>query len=297
LDKNTANNWKNNVLDIIFEALAESEVLLDCIVFKGARILNKRLESYSRQSLDIDANILKEFLDKYENYAQLQEILEIEISESIVNYLEKQETVIYELDKLRVIKKPNKDHKLGWNAFEVSISIKDLSQRSVRGLPKLKIDIAAPEELGENSISALNIGASTVTAYTLERISGEKLRAFLSSLPTYRSKVKKPGKAIRAKDIYDIARILERYPISNGPFWDIASKEFVCACRSRFLDCIGVQTFEEELKITEDTYNSDLTIPNDIKFEEAWQSLLSIVNYFTEEKVFPFYFPLPENLE
>lgn len=127
MDKDSANSWKNNVLDVVFNALAESDVLLDCIVFKGARVLSKRLNSYSRQSLDIDANMLKEFVDRYGSNSQLREVLEREISDAINSHLEKQDPVIYQLDRLKVTKKPNNEHKLGWNAFEVVISIKDLT--------------------------------------------------------------------------------------------------------------------------------------------------------------------------
>lgn len=297
LDKKTAENWKNDVLDIVFKALAESKVLVDCIVFKGARILNKRLNSYSRQSLDIDANMLAEFVNKYQAYTEIRDILEKEIEEAIINYFEKQDPVIYELGRLKIIRKPNTDHKLGWDAFEVAISVKDLSRANVRGLPNLRIDIAAPEELGAESISSLNVGDGTIKAYTLERIAGEKLRAFLSTLPTYRKKVSKPGKAIRVKDIYDIARILKQYPISIDDFWDKVGEEFIRACKSRYIDCLGGASFEEDVSITEETFNTDLTLPEDILFEEAWKSLHEIIDYFDKSKITPFNFPLPGSYE
>lgn len=293
MDEKTRNSWKNDLLDIVFDALAESETLLDCIVFKGARILNKRLDSYTRQSLDIDANMLEEFFAQYETYAELSSILEKEIEQVIKNYFEAQSPVTYELDKIKIIKKPHKDHELGWNAFEVIISVRDLSLTGTRGLPNLKIDIAAPEVLGKESISSLDIGSGTVKAYTVERIAGEKLRAFLSSLPAYRKKVRKPGKAVRAKDIYDLARVINQHHISDKVFWDKVSIEFIRACESRYIDCLGKASFEEDISITEETYKSDTTLPEDISFEMAWGSVCEIVNYFEKEKVVPFSFTLP----
>jgi hypothetical protein len=295
MDEKTRNSWKNDLLDIIFDALAESEVLIDCIVFKGARILNKRLDSYSRQSLDIDANMLAEFVQQYASYAELSSILEKEIEQVIKNHFEEQSPVTYELDKIKIIKKPHKDHELGWNAFEVIISVQDLSRPSTRGLPNLKIDIAAPEVLGDDSISSLDIGGGTIKAYTLERIAGEKLRAFLSTLPAYREKVSKPGKAVRVKDIYDLARIIKQYPISNKDFWRKVGIEFRRACESRYIDCLGQSSFEEDILITEESYKSDTTLPDDISFEMAWGDLCEIVEYFNKEKIVPFSFSLPKD--
>ena len=39
-----ADRWKSHVLDEVFVALAASETLDECLVFKGARVLNVRLE-------------------------------------------------------------------------------------------------------------------------------------------------------------------------------------------------------------------------------------------------------------
>ena len=297
MDIKTSNDWKNQLLDVVFEALAESDVLMDCIVFKGARILNKRLDSYSRQSLDIDSNMFAEFVEKHQTYAELSDILVKEIEKAINNYFEKQDPVTYELDKIKIVKKPhkNKDHVLGWNAFEVVISVKDLSRANVRGLPNLKVDIAAPEELGEDSISLLNVGGGTIKAYTLERIAGEKLRAFLSSLPAYRKKVSKPGKAIRVKDLYDIARILKQCPISADKFWSKVGEEFLRACKSRYIDCAGKSTFEDDILVTEETYNTEQTLPEDISFTEAWNSLCKVIEFLDKEKITPFSYPLPDD--
>ncbi|GMQ92086.1 MAG: hypothetical protein BMS9Abin11_1404 [Gammaproteobacteria bacterium] len=294
MDQTTANKWKSEVLDVIFEALAESNQLVDCLVFKGARVLNKRLDSFARQSLDIDANLLSGFVEENPDFTEQKKFLEEEISRSITKHFEKQSPVRFELTRIKIVLNPPRKHPLGWTAFTVTISINDLANVSVRGLPSLKIDLAAPEELGDESISSLNIGGYKVKAYTIERIAGEKLRAFLSSLPSYRKKLKKPGEAVRAKDIYDIARIVSQYPISDNQFWKKTGNEFRRACKSRFIDCSGIETFEEDLHVTKETYEKDAALPKDISFERAWGSLTKIISLFEEKEAIPFENPLPD---
>jgi len=292
LDQEAANKWKNNALDMIFEALAESDRLVDCIVFKGARVLNKRLDSFPRQSLDIDANLLAEFVEENPGFTTQREILESEIGATINHYFEKESPVRFQLNSIKIVLRPRKKHPRGWNAFTVNISIKDFTNIGVRGLPNLKIDLAAPEDLGDDSIAPLDIGGCSVNAYTVERMAGEKLRAFLSSLPSYRRKVKKPGEAVRAKDVYDIARIVNKFPVKNKIFWDKAGEEFYRSCKSRYIDCAGIHTFEENLQVTEETYNKDTTLPNDISFERAWSSLAEVIRFFEGKEVIPFENPL-----
>jgi len=294
LDQQTANKWKSDVLDMLFEALAESDRLVDCIVFKGARVLNKRLDSFPRQSLDIDANLLAEFVEENPEFTTQREILESEIGASINRYFEKESPVRFQLTNIRIELRPRNKHPRGWNAFTVTISIKDFKNIGVRALPNLKIDLAAPEDLGDDSIAPLDIGGHDVNAYTVERMAGEKLRAFLSSLPSYRKKVTKPGEAVRAKDIYDIARIINKFPVTNNNFWEKAGEEFVRSCRSRYIDCAGINTFEENLQVTEDTYNKDTTLPGDISFECAWTALTKLIDLFEENNVIPFENPLTE---
>ncbi len=79
----------------------------------------------------------------------------------------------------------------------------------------------------------------TVQSYTLERITGEKMRAYLTSLPVYRSKIGRRPDTPRFKDLYDLARIRRRFDLADNAFWRTASREFGLACESRFVDCAG----------------------------------------------------------
>ena len=181
---------------------------------------------------------------------------------------------------------------MGWDAFKVKINVNDLSKH-VKGLPALEIDVAAPEELLDTSVATIEVGGHRVHAYTLERIAGEKLRAFLSSLPAYRAKVKKPGEAVRAKDLYDISRIRGVHGLEQVEFWRLAGEEFRVACRSRYIDCQGLTTFQEQWAVTRKTYE-EATIPKDISFEEAEATLVAIVSFLEAQGIVPFTFPLPE---
>ncbi|MCI0465082.1 MAG: nucleotidyl transferase AbiEii/AbiGii toxin family protein [Gemmataceae bacterium] len=286
-----AERWKSQVLDEIFVALAASEPLDECLVFKGARVLNVRLGA-GRQSLDLDSNLAAPFVQKYPNREAQRVFLEAQMTRAIRRHFEQQDPVRYELTALAVRSYPPKSHPMGWDAFKVRMNVHDLT-RSVKGLPAAEIDVAAPEELLDSSVSTIEVGGHRVVAYTLERIAGEKLRAFLSSLPAYRAKVKKPGEAVRAKDLYDVARIQRVHAIGQVAFWRRVGQEFRVACRSRCIDCQGLATFQEQWAVTRQTYEEP-TIPKDIPLEEAEATLVAVVRFLEVQGVVPFTFPLSQ---
>jgi hypothetical protein len=161
-------------------------------------------------------------------------------------------------------------------------------------LPGIEIDVAAPEELLDSSVTLITIGNQQAFAYSLERTAGEKMRAFLSTLPTYRLKLKKPGNAVLAKDLYDLARILHFRPLENRQFWDIVGQEFRIACQSRFIDCAGLETFTEQEEVTRSSYTKDATIPtSEISVDEAFTAIRKIIEYMSVKKIIPFEFPIP----
>ncbi len=282
--------WKSHLLDEILESVAESGELKKSLVFKRARIL-RLLLGRGRDSYDIDSNLCESFVQKFSERESQSSFLERELTVAIRRHFERQNPVHFELVDLRVRPQARTQHPLGWDALTVRINIKDLSSH-VRSPPALDLDIAAPEELRPSSISPIRIGEHEVLAYTLERIAGEKLRAFLSSLPAYRAKVKQPGEAVRAKDLYDLAGVVRARTMADERFWRTTAQEFHVACRSRFVDCASLATFQEQWDVTRKTY-SEATIPGDILFDEAESSLAAIVAFFESDGVIPFSFPLP----
>jgi Nucleotidyl transferase AbiEii toxin, Type IV TA system len=245
MNQSDAERWKSDVLDQIFQALAASVPLEQALVFKGARVLNLRLGG-GRQSLDLDSNLAPRFVETHPDREDQRALLEQEMAATIHKHFEAQNPVRFELAKLQVKTYPPNRHPMGWDAFKVRINVNDLTKR-LRNLPALDIDVAAPEELLDTSVSPIEIGSHCIVAYTLERIAGEKLRAFLSSLPAYRKKLKKPGDAVRAKDLHDLARIRRARDLVDGTFWRLAGKEFRLACKARYVDCAGLETFQEQM--------------------------------------------------
>lgn len=283
--------WKSEVLDQIFVALAGQHDLEDALVFKGARVLNILLNG-GRQSLDIDANLTVDFVRQHPDREEQRLFLERSLTTVLRRFFNNQQPVRYELMGLRVINHPPRGHPMGWDAFDIKINVNDLG-RQVRALPALTIDVASPEELLPTSVSRLWVAGRNIQAYALERIAGEKLRAFLSSLPTYRAKVKKPGEAVRTKDLYDIANIRRQRELSNHPFWLLAGQEFRLACKSRYIDCAGLTSFQEHWEVTRKTY-FESSIPKEIPFDEAEAALVAVVAFFVANQIVPFEFPLPQ---
>jgi predicted nucleotidyltransferase component of viral defense system len=285
--------WLNDALTEVFLALSESSTLAGRLIYKGARILDRRLNRAERASLDIDANLTAEFVAQFPSRNAQRDELARDISQSIARRVRQHDPVRYELANVRIDLKPPKAHPLGFDAFTVRIRLRDLRLPGVHALPPIEMDIAAPEALSAGSVAPLIVGDQTVQAYTLPRIAAEKLRAFLQSLPEYRAKLARSGDAVRAKDLYDLARILDAHPISDSDFWREVGGEFVAACRSRWVDCAGTETFEQRLAITQRSYETDSTIPVDRPWPEAEGALRTISAFLLDNHFLGLRFPLP----
>lgn len=285
--------WVNETLDLIFEALAQRESVREILIFKGARVLHRRLGAAVRQSYDIDANLTRAFVEDCPQREDQRKRIEQEFARAIDGFFASREIVRFKLERVTVYASPVSEHPLGWNAFRVRINVRDSSRPTEVGLPALYIDVAAPEDLTERSVAELAVGSATTLGYTLSRIAGEKCRAFLSSLPSYREKARRPGDAVRAKDVYDLSRIVAERPLADTKFWEEVGIEFRIACKARFIDCEGMETFEEALDITAATYDADASIPKDVSFAEAWGALSEVVRFFEQTGVVPFATPMP----
>jgi len=79
------NKWKSDILGEILTALAASEKLKDVLVYKGARILNILLET-KRMSLDIDSNLIQDFVIKFSEKEAQKKYLEKALSDAINRY-------------------------------------------------------------------------------------------------------------------------------------------------------------------------------------------------------------------
>ena len=291
MNQNDFEKWKFEVLLELLQAIAEDKYLKKNLVLKGAIILNRYL-SNSRKSLDIDTNLSRNFVDVNPNRERQKSILREQLELAISRHFEGQDPVRYELLNFRIEFNPKIVHPRGWGGFRITISVKDNNYASVRGLPILTIDVAAPEPLSKDSLTEISIGRSKIQVYSLERIAGEKARAYLSSLPTYRNKVSASDRTPRVRDLYDLANILRHKRISDRAFWDTAGQEFRLTCESRYVDCPGIDCFFEDWTRIEGLYSRTPIIPTDILFKEVEKSILAISRFWKRRGVIPFLFPL-----
>jgi hypothetical protein len=74
--------WKSEVLDEIFVALAAAEQLRGRLVFKGARVLRRYLGE-GRQSLDIDSNLSRAFVEEQPDREARRRFLEEQMVQAI----------------------------------------------------------------------------------------------------------------------------------------------------------------------------------------------------------------------
>ena len=285
--------WQNAVLDEIFVGIAADPVLTQYLVFKGARVLARHLPESARQSLDLDANLCEDFLAAFPKQKERADFLEEHLRRALHRHFEAAPIVHYEIEDVRIEALPRDGHPFGWDALRVTLRVRDLASPGIRGLPTLTLDLAAPEWLSEHSTTKVDVGGRPVTAYTLERIAGEKLRAFLSTTPAHRTKVGGYAVALRVKDLADLHRIATRVPLTDTAFWHVAGAEFRGACESRSVDCAGWETFAEVEDLARGTYAREPTLAREVPFADAWHTVHAIVQRFTEDGVTPFRFPVP----
>lgn len=295
MNKVEHDRWQAEVLKYMLEAFAAHGPLRCSLIFKGARILNLRLDSIDRESFDLDSNIDFHCAVSHPQDEDRRAFFNRETDLALRKYFSHQDPVLFRVQSVITKMKPqNGNHPFGWTGFTLTIHLSDDKRKGVRGLPPVKLEIAAYEKVGELAISDLCLSNGLVVqAQTLERIAREKMRAFLTSLPAYFAKIGCHQVGMRVKDLYDLARIRRRFEIADNAFWRTAGREFQRACESRFVDCAGIETFAENLDKTRYEYENASTLPKDIPFDEAWTTVQAAVDLFTGLGILPFAFALP----
>lgn len=279
---------------MVWDAIALDEPLRTLLVFKGARALAQLLPSLPRESLDLDASLsgpLGAGLEPPQaTAAQLQQMLE----RAIRRHVEAMDPRIYQLDRVVVRPSPLGGHPFGWQGYAVAVAIRDPRRPGGLSTPNIGLDISAPEDLGPDALEERSQGAGVVRMYSAKRQAAEKLRAFLQSLPGHPAKIGATSiKPVRVKDIADICRIVDLHPLTDLVFWTGVGSEFRRACRSRFVDCVGWETFEQEVPVTRRSYEDDATLKDERPFDEAWAVLHGVVSLIAVVGVIPFDHPLP----
>ena len=284
-------NWKSEALVEVFAAIAAYDALRSSLIFKGARVLNLRLD-LQRQSFDLDSSLTTAFALETTDLKAQGSFLQAARVAALDRYFSGQRVVRYHVERVTL---KSRVHPLGWDSHVATVRLRDGLFAGVLNLPPIEIDVSAPEPLSAYAVSDLKIGEHSVRAYTLERIAGEKLRAFLSTLPDYRRKVKKPGEAIRVKDLYDLVCIFRIYPLTNHDFWCKAAEDFRLACTSRYIDCAGPEAFRQNWSVTQQAFVSDQTLPKDVTIDEVDAVLTAISAFLLKKKIIPMHFTLPSS--
>lgn len=281
--------WVDEVIRQVLAALAHAPELRSAIIFKGAWILNAHLRD-NRHSLDIDANAAADWAAATPQLDDQRAFFEETIQKVVNRAFERQTPVRFRVTSVKVTKSPPREHPRQWTAFKVRLTVADAKFDHVRGLPPVEMDIAAPEELGPNAVATIDLLGAPARVYALHRIAGEKLRAYLTSLPQYRSRHGGGERTFRAKDLFDLARIVRARALSDLEFWRAVAVEFRLACASRLVDCEGLSTFRQEWTQARATYEADATL-SAISFTEAEAALVAIATFLNQERVFPLHFP------
>jgi hypothetical protein len=248
-----------------------------------------------RASLDIDASFANVAANMVFGPDELELVRSLTHA-AVTDYFDAQTPVRFVLRHSSVRnRRSSGPHPWGWNVYWLDLTIEDLAATSLSATtPAVRIDIAAPELVSDHSIQRIEVNGRLVKAVTLERMAGEKLRAFLSSLPKYRKKLELKIHPPRAKDLYDLSRICRKRPLDETDFWRVVGTEFRLACQSRCIDCHGIQTFTEQWEETAEVYAKDPTIPDDVPFCEAEGNLRQIVGFLSRDGLFPLTFSLPQ---
>jgi hypothetical protein len=144
MNSNQRDNWKFTVLSEVLIALAKNDQIRANLIFKGAFILNRHLNT-QRKSLDIDSNLDFDFALQHPEREAQKVFLDEHVKQAISRHFEAQNPVRYELKALRIELSPRTSHPLGWDAFQITLSLTDHAHAGVRGLPTLTVDVAAPE--------------------------------------------------------------------------------------------------------------------------------------------------------
>lgn len=290
MNKDDQDRWKDEILHHVFAAIAGSEPLRRALIFKGARILARYLGE-NRQSLDIDTNLDTEFCHENSNLSAQKRYLEDHLPRALRRYFESQNPVRFSLESVKVQQNLHHRHPRGWDAFLVKIAVKDHQRPGVHGLPVLRIDVAAPEKFGPDALTEIELSPGLqIRAYSLHRIAGEKLRAFLTSLPAYRNRMGGGMREHRVKDLHDVARIVRVELVPGISFWRKAAAEFRFACEARLVNCSGWDSFAEGWAATREQYEQDRTLTG-VAFSEAGAAVRDVIGYFEAIGIFPLNFP------
>lgn len=287
-------HWVNEVLQQVITAMMYDEVLRKALVFKGAWILNLHLGE-NRHSLDIDAAADPGWVEEMGSLDKQEAFLREHLPPAVRRHFERQSPVRFTMEEAKFNRNPAARHPHGWDMLRVRLVIRDHQMASSRGLPPAELEVAAAETYGSDAVEIQDFLGAPAQVYALHRIAGEKLRAYLTSLPEYRAKMQGGTREFRVKDLHDLARILKHRPLREADFWDKAMREFKLACESRYVDCAGPETFKQDWAQAKIRYEQDQHLMA-VPFQEAEAALNAVLEAFSRMGAFPLEFSVGQGL-
>ena len=137
--------------------------------------------------------------------------------------------------------------------------------------------------LGDAGRQSLDLDSNLTIEFThgLEDLDGQKEyleKNIVAALRTY----------------FESSDIVRHRPVTDSGFWSKAASEFRLACQSRSVDCKGLDTFAQGMKLTRELYLQDATVPADISFDECWESLSHIMSFFGDLDILPIETGVPQ---
>lgn len=283
------------VLREVMTAAMHDEALRAALVFKGAWILNLHLGD-SRHSIDIDAAAEPGWVEEMGRLDKQEEFLREHLLRAVTRHFARQNPVRFTIEEAKFSRNPADHHPRGWDMLCVKLVVSDHRMANVLGLPPVELEVAAAESYGPDAVEMRDFLGAPARVYALHRIAGEKLRAYLTSLPEYRAKMCGGDRKFRVSDLHDLARIVRHRPLTDAGFWAKAMREFRLACESRYVDCAGPETFKQAWAEARLRYEQDQHLKT-VPFPEAEAALEEVSAAFCRMGVFPLAFPPPRTRE
>lgn len=208
----------NEIKLATLRALMSDDILMQGLVLKGGNALQLAYDITDRGSIDIDFSMENDFSLK--DYERLNRV----IGGLLTNQFESLDLVPFDV-KLK--EKPKEGSIPQWkgyllefklinndlnNKFKDNIDSKRRNALSIKDnhSTKYTVDISAYEYTSSSTIK--EIDGIILSVYTPEMIIIEKIRAICQSMDEYKEIVTTAGQKKRARDIYDICNLYDKFP-------------------------------------------------------------------------------------
>jgi hypothetical protein len=280
---------------VVLRAIAQNQELKKSLFLKGAHAT----EAYTqrpRSTKDIDFTMVEQPCPP-SNKASADNFKKL-FNSTLQDYLDISEQN-WTLRGISAHKKmPNRDHPMGWDGFEVKIT---LVYKGGKTTYTVKLDIS-PEDPPISTVkfdcetgtivSNSDEASITLLSYSAAEIVAEKLRAFLQRLPPYRKKHNSNLRPPRVRDIRDIFMMVD--VLGKELDLEEVAETFKRKCKSKYVDCTTPADFYPEsnsIGVFKQAYENDGDL-NPVTFDDAWRTMIGLVEQIDIQYGLPGKFPI-----